>query len=153
MQSTASIISRLEIDYPQFSFKEANNFLWSPNEQTIYYTDKIYDYSVFLFHELSHALLAHANYNFDVELITMERNAWDKAVKVASDYSIEISDNIIQSTLDTYRDWLHKRSTCPICSATGVQSNKNQYKCLACGDEWRVNEARVCALRRYKIGK
>jgi len=153
MQSTASIISKLKINYPQFVFKEANRFLWAPNEQTVYYSNKIDNCSAFLFHELSHAILDHNNYNFDVELIAMERDAWDTAVKIASNYNIKIKDNIIQLTLDTYRDWLHKRSTCPACSATGIQSNKNQYKCLACGNEWRVNEARICALKRYKICK
>jgi tRNA(Ile2) C34 agmatinyltransferase TiaS len=103
-----------------------------------------------LLHELSHGLLNHADYNYDIELIAMECKAWDKVGELAKKYEIVINDNIIQLTLDTYRDWLHSRSTCPSCKATGIQDGKKSYSCLACGYKWRVNEARICALRRYK---
>lgn len=152
MPSTALIISRLKKDYPQFLFKESARFSWSPTDKTIYYLDKNSnnDY-YYLFHELSHALLAHANYNYDVELIAMECRAWDTAMDLADKYNLKIEETAIQSTLDTYRDWLHERSTCPECKATGVQTGKYTYKCLACNYRWRVNEARICALRRYRI--
>jgi DNA-directed RNA polymerase subunit M/transcription elongation factor TFIIS len=132
-------------------FKKSVRFLWSPNEQTIYYFYESDNDYVYMFHELSHALLGHADYTRDVELLAMERDAWDKAVEIAKKYKMEIDDETVQSTLDTYRDWLHDRSTCPICGATGIQTEKYMYKCLECNHEWRVNEARLCALRRYKM--
>lgn len=149
MPSTASVLSSLKANYPQFSFKLGDNFLWSSSENTIYYDDSTDDQVVFLLHELSHALLGHTSYERDIQLITMERQAWDYTVKIAPSYDITVSDEIVQSTLDSYRDWIHERSTCPNCGATGVQTEKYTYTCPACNHDWRVNEARTCALRRY----
>jgi hypothetical protein len=149
MQSTASLVSRLKSDYPQFSFEQSQNFSWSPDSHTINYTD-VGNYALLL-HEMGHGLLEHASYLRDIELLTMERQAWDKALEIAKKYNLSISEQEIQSNLDTYRDWLHNRSTCPSCQATGLQINKHVYKCLACGNQWRVNEARICALRRYSL--
>jgi hypothetical protein len=134
-------------------FKRANCFLWSPAENTICYADNEKNFHIFLLHELAHGLLNHADYDYDIGLVTMEREAWDKVIELSQIYKVAIDEKVIQSTLDTYRDWLHERSTCPNCSATGVQAGECNYKCLACSYEWRVNEARICALRRYKINK
>ena len=83
----------------------------------------------------------------------MEREAWDEVIKLAEKYNVSIDPKNIQLTLDTYRDWLHKRSTCPKCQANGVQDGAKSYQCVACSHKWRVNEARICALRRYNIKK
>ena len=149
MPSTISLIKRLRIDYPQFIFKKASNFLWSHSDHTIYYANMDGNYNGFLLHELSHGILNHTNYNRDVELIAMESEAWDKTKELAVNYGVLIDDDFIQSTLDTYRDWLHKRSTSPKCQATGLQTKTYTYTCLVCGHSWRVNEAKTCALRRY----
>jgi hypothetical protein len=150
MPSTNSLINQLKTDYPQFSFKKAARFLWSPTEKTVYYTGSDDDYS-FLLHELSHGLLNHTAYSRDVELLAVERAAWDNAVTLASSYNLIISDETVESTLDSYRDWLHARSTCPHCKAIGLQIKQHVYSCLACHHTWRVNEARICTLRRFLI--
>lgn len=150
MPSTISLIKNLKNDFPQFIFKESSSFLWSHNDNTIYYTNDNNDFS-FLFHELSHALLNHVEYNRDIELVAMEREAWDKAKEIALNYDVILDDDYIQSNLDTYRDWMHERSTCPKCSASGMQIKKKSYKCLACNHQWLVNEAKTCALRRYNL--
>jgi hypothetical protein len=150
MPSTTSLIKNLKSDFPQFVFKKASSFLWSHSDNTIYYTEKKDDYR-FLFHELSHALLNHADYGRDIELVVMEREAWDKAKSVALNYDVDIDDDYIQLNLDTYRDWMHERSTCPKCGANGVQIKKKNYKCLACSHQWHVNDAKTCALRRYSL--
>jgi len=151
MPSTISVLSRLKSNYPQFSFKLGDDFLWSSSDNTIYYDNIAENQSVFLLHELSHALLGHISYTHDIQLITMERQAWDYTVKLAPKYNVTISDDMVQSTLDSYRDWLHARSTCPNCKATGVQTKKFTYVCPACSHKWQVNEARTCALRRYNV--
>lgn len=148
MPSTISLIKKLRVDYPQFVYKKASGFLWSHSEHTIYYTCKNDDCTLLL-HELSHALLNHTDYERDIELIAIERDAWDKSKEVAANYGVIIDDDYVQSNLDTYRNWLHNRSTCPSCKATGLQTKKYIYKCLACSNQWRVNDAKVCALRRY----
>lgn len=151
MHSTVSIISRLKLDFPSLSFRKGNRFAWSPSENTVYYDEDGKDATYLVLHETAHGLLGHTTYNKDIELIGMERQAWEKATKLAKKYGITIDEETVQSNLDSYRDWLHARSTCPNCTATGVQETKNTYTCLACGHKWRVNEARVCGLKRYKI--
>lgn len=96
--------------------------------------------------------LGHQDYDKDIRLIQMERDAWAYATaSLAARYNVDISDDTVQTALDTYRDWLHARSQCPSCQATGVQVKQHTYKCLACSRLWKVNEARLCALRRYKL--
>jgi len=151
MLSTASLIKKLKTAYPQFRFNESSDYLWSPSEQAVYFADNKDNNYEYILHELSHGLLAHADYNYDVELVAMERAAWDKAIELAKDYNLVIKEDLVESNLDSYRDWLHARSTCPNCKATGLQTKKQTYTCPACTHKWRVNEARVCALRRFSI--
>lgn len=150
MPSTVSLIQQLKTDYPTLSFTKSNDFSWSPTDQTVYYKDEA-DSDAFLLHELSHGLLHHSDYTRDIELITMERAAWDKASQLAVTYHQNIDEFLVETTLDSYRDWLHARSMCPNCSATGLQTKKQAYTCPACSHSWRVNEARVCALRRFSV--
>ena len=152
MQSTSSLAAKLRTDYPQFSFTPDETFRWSPSHTTIYYIES-YDASSLL-HELSHALLSHSGYTKDIELLQMERDAWHYAKTIlAPKYDVVIHNDVAEDALDTYRDWLHARSICPKCAATGIQSRKNTYKCIGCGTTWRVNEARICHLRRYVTNK
>ena len=152
MQSTSSLAHKLSDDYPQFSFKVDDSFRWNPVNKIIFYRES--EDLPSLLHELSHALLGHTTYQKDIELLGMERDAWNHAVTVLSPkYEVEINDDDLQNALNTYRDWLHSRSLCPNCSASGVQSHINTYKCIACGTAWKVNEARICHLRRYVIAK
>ena len=149
MPRTALLLSKIREDYPEIRFEKGDVFRWSPVDQTVYYIDNNDDVS--LLHELAHAVLGHKNYTRDIELLTIEREAWDHVVTVFKDkYAISIDEQQIEQMIDTYREWLHARSLCPSCEATGVQNDKNHYSCLACSASWRVNEARTCALRRYK---
>lgn len=153
MPSTlSSLLTRLKADYPDITFDESDDFLWSPSEKTIYYHPYDPHAVPLLLHELAHATLGHTSYHRDIELIAIERAAWDEAkVNLAPAYGVAIDDDFAEETLDTYRDWLHSRSTCPHCKATGLQTKQREYTCLACQHKWRVNEARICALRRYLI--
>lgn len=148
MQSTTLEIYRVKEDYPQFNFELGEDFLWSSADNTIYYT-KNKNQSILLLHELSHALLNHNKFCYDIELISMERQAWDYARCLALNYQVNITDQFIQTHLETYREWIHLRSTCPNCKATGLQDDRRSYRCLACKRSWGVNDARECKLRRY----
>ena len=150
MRLTTSVIKSLKKDYPEFKFELSDDYLWSHNDKTIYYSDTDEEISL-LFHELAHAVLGHFDYRKDVELLKMEANAWDKAIELAKKYDIKIDNTLVDSALDTYRDWLHARSMCKKCQATGLQIKKDTYKCLVCHSNWRVNEARTCSLRRYDL--
>lgn len=152
MPSITSLVETFKATYPQFTFTEGDEFRWNPNEQTIFYTVSSNDSASFL-HELAHALLGHVTYVKDIQLLEMEREAWQHAIEIAPRYAVSISEDLLESSLDTYRDWLHARSQCPTCKATGIQTRQSVYKCLACNALWRVNDARTCGLKRYYINK
>lgn len=157
MESITSLIRRLKADstrcphLPHLTFQKSEHFEWRHNTQTITYNPSLKHANAYLLHEYGHALLGHCDYSHDVTLLEMERAAWDQAVSMSERYHVAIDFDLIESSLDTYRDWLHARSTCPKCQSTGVQMSKHVYQCLYCQTAWRVNEARNCALRRYTI--
>lgn len=152
MQSINWLLDHLKKDYPQFSFVSADEFWWSSTKQTIYFDPNVDHCQAFTLHELSHAILGHEGYQYDIDLIKLERDAWHYAKDTLTPlYDIGVDENVIQDNLDSYRTWLHARSTCPECQATGLQTKSQYYRCLACSSTWRVNEARLCALRRYTL--
>lgn len=152
MPSIRSLLARLKIDYPRLRFIKGDEFLWSHSDNAIYYL--AYEQAeAYLLHELSHYLLGHSDFKWDVELLAMERKAWEEAKLLAQQYDVNISEDFIQSNLDTYRDWLHARSTCPNCQANGLQIDEKMFHCIACNHDWKVNEARTCSLRRYDLSK
>lgn len=153
------LIQKLSQDNPDILFEEGEVFSWSPTKRTVFYKTNELGAPALLLHETSHALLEHRNYQRDVELVSMEAAAWDKAKEYATELEAEyaksfkvvkiVTEDQVQDHLDTYREWLHNRSTCPKCTAIGYQTDPLRYACPACSHKWRVNEARVCALRRY----
>lgn len=150
MQSITLLAAKLSADFPSLHFLEGEDFHWSPHTRTIHFDP--WGTPADLLHELSHAILEHQDHVRDIQLIKMEQEAWEHArSKLAHSYELTITTDYIQDALDTYRDWLHARSVCPNCAATGIQTHKYRYRCLACGCHWEVNDARICALRRYKI--
>ncbi len=152
MPSTNLLLERLQTDYPNFHFKESAAFEWQPDTKTIHYSPLDEHFDARLLHEVSHAVLKHSRYSRDIDLIAMERDAWQHAMlTLAPLYDTHIKADDIHEDMDTYREWLHARSTCPKCEANGLQLKKYQYRCLVCAHRWKVNEARVCALRRYDI--
>jgi hypothetical protein len=142
------LLKQIKSDYPEIRFLPHEEFQWSPSEATVYYMPS--GDTPLLLHELAHALLGHTIYRKDIELISLERDAWHYAKNVlALRYDITILDRTIEDMLDTYRDWIHARSKCPQCKLTGMQTKKDRYKCISCLTIWKVNEAKSCALRRY----
>lgn len=149
---TPTLLTKLQQDYPQFSFCKSEAFRWSPSEKTVYFASTHPDDIPELLHELSHGLLDHKDYTQDIELIQIEREAWTYARDVLSPiYNVNITDERVQDALDTYRDWLHKRSICPDCGSNGIHTKTNTYKCLTCRCQWRANSAQFCELRRFRL--
>jgi len=151
-RSINSLTKQIFADYPQFTFVPAKTAYWSPEEKTVYYADtKSPEKLIVLLHELGHAVLNHQSYHQDIELLAMERDAWQKASELAARFHIEFTEDIIEDHLDTYREWLHARSRCPHCYQAGVQHTNLVYYCVLCDQKWQVNDARQCGLKRYKI--
>ena len=142
------LIDRLKTDFGQFLFVVSDDNRWSPDENTIFYRD---DSPVELLHEIGHALCGHKNFVQDVELLHMERDAWEKARQIAPKYGVDITDKQIESAMDEYRLWLHQRSLCPNCSQNAPQSRSDgRYRCINCDIVWNANDARRSSLRRHK---
>lgn len=147
------LVARLRADFPAFTFKEDTVAHWSPAESSIFYTSQEKTSSWTILHELGHALRGHTDYHSDVHLLRKESEAWATAMDLAKGYGVSIEARYIQDCLDTYRDWLHKRSTCPDCSGHGLQQNKGLYRCPNCQTQWQVTSARFCRPYRLKIAQ
>ncbi len=128
--TTKVFVDQLKKDYPNLKFKEGKQEHWSPKTGIITYNPAHPCYGVL--HELAHATLKHANYHADFELLKLESEAWELASKIGKTYGVKIDDDHIQNCLDTYRDWLHKRSSCPSCDTHVLQKNSGHYHCFNC---------------------
>ncbi len=148
------LIAKLQADFPDLQFTPGQQFYWSPETSEIFYkadaTGKRAAWS--LLHETGHALLEHQSYKADFELLRLEVAAWERARELAADVNVEIDEDHIQDCLDTYRDWLYKRSICPSCTTKCLQQdNFIHYQCFNCHTVWRVSASRFC--RAYRSTK
>lgn len=149
MQKISSIVNNIVASFPEFRFLEDEENRWSPNNKTVHYDPSTNP--AYLLHEIAHGILEHTSYARDIELLAMERDAWDYAKDLlATRFDIKIDDEIIVESIDSYRDWLHSRSLCPRCEATGLQKSGDRYGCINCGTNWRVNEAKSVGLKRHQ---
>jgi len=145
------LVHKLKRDFPNLTFEPGTTFCWSPSLQHVLYipTAKPPRGAWSLLHELSHALLGHLDYQSDFELLKMEVAAWHKAEELATHYDLNINEDHIQKCLNTYRDWLHQRSTCPTCGNKCLQADPKHYRCFNCGATWKVSASRFC--RPYRL--
>jgi hypothetical protein len=148
------LINKLTAKHPELTYTSGNQFCWSPGTKEIIYKDGAEGQQArwSLLHETGHALLDHQNYQADYELLRLEVAAWQRAEELAADLGEEIDADHIQDCLDTYRDWLYKRSICPRCSTKSFQqSDFSHYRCFNCHAVWRVSTNRFGrAYRRHK---
>lgn len=141
------LFERIRCDYPELTFVESAHFSWHAGTRHISYrraplNDTWGTWA--LLHELGHALLEHADYQSDVELLKIEVAAWDKARNLSQIYGVPIEEAYIQDSLDSYRDWLHIRATCPTCHERSLQTDNRSYHCHNCNTKWNVTRSRLC---------
>jgi len=135
-----TLIETLARDFPQFTFTPSDNLHWSFTTQEVFYSeDKLDGSADGLLHELGHAVLGHNDFTDDLDLIYKEIAAWEKAKELAKVYGQPLNEDYIQACLGSYRDWLHKRSSCPRCGAHGLQAAQKRYNCLNCEQTWNVS--------------
>ena len=149
-----NLLKTLEATYPQVRFTAGTTFVWSPETHEVFYKEGAHGTAArwSLLHETGHALLGHESYKADIELIKMEMAAWDRAKQLASDLGLKINEDHIQDCLDTYRDWLYRRSICPTCTTKCLQQSDYQhYRCHNCHTTWRVTASRFA--RPYRAVK
>lgn len=153
-----ALAKKLAAAYPHLTFVPAASFYWSPETHEVFYDDTKHAEasSIWsLLHETSHALLGHTTYKADLELLHLEVAAWAHALTLAREHGISIDDDYVQDCLDTYRDWLYRRSLCPGCGAQCLQIDATQfYKCFNCHMRWHVSPSRFCRpYRRSQTAK
>jgi len=136
------LVLRLQADYPHLTFVAGQPFCWSPEDNHIFYS--VDSGAAGLLHEVGHALLKHGHYASDLELLTKELEAWQRAFELGAHYNIPVDREHAEDCLDTYRDWVHKRSLCPVCESSGLQTSPQRYQCLNCRHSWHVTAARFC---------
>ena len=146
-----SLLAKLQAEYPQLRFTAGEQFCWSPETAEIFYIKNARGQKAqwSLLHETGHALLEHTTYQADFELLRLEVEAWHEAQKLAKTLDITIDEDHIQDCLDTYRDWLYRRSICPDCHTKCLQQdNQAAYRCFNCHTVWKVSASRFC--RSYR---
>ncbi len=139
---------------PKVKFVDSGSFYWSPKTKTIHYNEAALNTPSgqwALLHEAAHASLKHLSYTTDMGLLELEVEAWQKAAELGRKFDIAIEPDHIQECLDTYRDWLYARSTCPTCELNSLQIEETVYLCLNCSTRWIVSHSRFC--RPYRMTK
>lgn len=150
--NTNAFIDKLKTIGLDITFKSDASFYWSPRTRTIHYNHNALTHKEGLWsllHETAHASLNHKHYHSDLELLQMEAEAWERAQTLAQSFGLCIDDSHIQDCLDTYRDWLHQRSTCPRCGVVCFQTSASEYTCHNCVHTWSVSTSRFC--RPYRL--
>lgn len=151
-----TLAKKLALAHPELTFVAGNSFYWSPETCEVHYDDTKHDQpsSIWsLLHETSHGLLGHTTYRADLELLHLEVAAWDHALVLARTHEITIDDEYVQDCLDTYRDWLYRRSLCPGCGAQCLQMDATAYyRCFNCHTRWHVSPSRFCRPYRRSSG-
>lgn len=104
-----------------------------------------------LLHEIAHASLGHFSYQYDLELFSMEIEAWEETEKLAQIYEIEIDPRYIEECLRSYDHWITKRATCPCCKQFGLQISFSDFLCVVCDSRWVVNTRKDKGVRRILI--
>lgn len=89
-------------------------------------------YTLQLLHEVGHAVLGHEDFGADIERVKMERAAWEQARELCKRYGVEYDEDFVEGELDTYRDWLEKRSRCKVCGLARYQDEGGVYHCPFC---------------------
>jgi hypothetical protein len=145
------ILNKLSVVLPGIKFTPSDSFYWSPKNSEVYYIPVDNKENIWsLLHEVSHAKLGHNSFSTDFELLKLEVEAWEESKIIAKKLGQNIDEDHIQDCLDTYRDWLHQRSTCPSCSNVCLQNSPNEYKCHNCYTVWNVSNSRFCRPYRQR---
>lgn len=138
--------------FPGIHFIESSYFAYDAAEDEIHYDSVRLNSAIgrlSLLHEISHYLLGHFHYNFDIELLMMEVAAWDKTRELAQQLSVTADEHYIADCIDSYDNWLTKRATCPVCHNFCLQQNETEFRCFVCDTRWRVsNRADARVVRR-----
>lgn len=124
-------LEQLAADFSEFKFLMGRKFSFRPPRTVV--IGPLEPFSrLLVLHEIGHAICKHKDFRMDVVRLKMENQAWEEARKLAAKYQVEVDEEVIQGELDTYRDWLHQKSRCPVCGLTRFQTPDSKYHCPRC---------------------
>lgn len=150
--NSKDLLNKLKKALPGVKFIAGDNFVWSSSNKTVTYKDLNSNQSIWaLIHESAHAKLGHKNYASDQHLLKMELEAWQEAKKMAKSLNVTIDPDHIENCLDTYRDWLHNRASCPNCNVVSGQVHSNTYQCFNCQTSWKVPISPLKRIQKVQI--
>ena len=131
MQNNIEFINLLKTKYPNFIFKESDSFSFHP-PHTIKYCPLSPNFALQTLHELGHGLLSHKTFKTSLERLKIERKAWNKAQELCRLLDVPYDEAFVEDSLDSYRNWLHKKTTCKKCGLTCYQTPDKKYHCPRC---------------------
>ncbi len=125
------LVERARGDFAELRFVAGRKFAFRPPRTVVIGPEEPNDSLLFL-HELGHVVSGHYAYRTDVARLRIEAEAWAAARKLAAEYEVEWDEDFAQEQLDSYRDWLHRKSRCPRCGLTRYQTPDGVYHCPKC---------------------
>ena len=131
LNSLSPTLQQIITDFPNLIFKRGSRFTFRP-PNIIILGPKTTNYELLTLHEIGHALSNHKNYKTYLELLRMETEAWRRAKPLAQKYQVPYNEDLVQSHLNTYRDYLYLKTTCPHCGNYCIQSSTGKLFCPFC---------------------
>ena len=131
MANSTNFLKTIKNTYPNLAFKQGKRFSFRP-KNTIIFDPTAENFKFLLLHELGHALNGDFSYKTDIERLKIEVSAWKTAKSLAKTFKIPFDEEFMESELDSYRDWLHKKSLCKSCGLTRYQTPDGAYHCPHC---------------------
>ena len=142
----SNFLADLKSLYPNFRFQPGPRFLFRP-PNTIFYepsnpnnaNNSFQDFALQLLHELGHAVSGHRNFQLSIDRIKIETEAWHAAQTILENhhnlqtkYHLFFNQDFAEAHLDTYRRWLHQKTTCKKCGLTMFQDKNQTWYCPHC---------------------
>lgn len=146
-----TVADQIMTDFNTIKFIPSDKFSWSPEDNVVFFNGSSSNSEWSLLHEVGHVQCRHNNYASDLGLLKMEVEAWQKARQLAKKYAINIDESHIDKCVDSYRDWLYRRSSCPNCTQAGVEKTLGQYICINCKNQWKVTAEKFCRVYRRNL--
>lgn len=128
--------------YPRMRFAPSGYFAFDAASQVVHYDPERIDSKIgrlSLLHEISHAILGHFHYDYDLELLSMELAAWNRTKQLAREHEVRFDGRYMSSCIDSYDSWIEQRATCPSCEQFASQVAEDEYRCFACTTRWKVS--------------
>ena len=134
----ATFLQKIKSDFPKFRFVAGARFSFRP-PRTIVVPDEedearddSGDTSLLLLHEMGHAIMGHRDFKTEVGRLKMEVEAWEKARELCDKYGVVFDEELVETELDSYRNYLHQKSRCPLCGLTRFQTPDGEFYCPKC---------------------